>query len=300
MLLRLSFPVMECKMSVSFAWPSVAVARIVMKREAKGPHRYEAGQFFLIAYAATWIPWLVGVYLGRQPGMEAYAPLLNFAGATLFMVLTSDGCALKCDFKDRLLNLSRIKPLYALFALVMPFSVICLSIFLSLWLGESSDQFQLAGGAGLLPLIILALILAPIMEETGWHGYSVDSLRAYSGMMRTTLLFAVLWCASFGADSRHLSERRVQDAEQDLYREFLPQRHSCRDHRQLVLLQERPLDPGRHIVALDAECRRGADQCRTDRQMHRDTLLCGSSGKRCGVRSRAVRRRPPQFSRGKA
>lgn len=94
------------------------------------------------------------------------------------MVLTSDGCALKCDFKDRLLNLSRIKPLYALFALVMPFSVICLSIFLSLWLGESSDQFQLAGGAGLLPLIILALILAPIMEETGWHGYGVDSLRA--------------------------------------------------------------------------------------------------------------------------
>jgi membrane protease YdiL (CAAX protease family) len=33
------------------------------------------------------------------------------------------------------------------------------------------------------------------MEETGWHGYGVDSLRASNGMMRTTLLFAVLWCA---------------------------------------------------------------------------------------------------------
>jgi membrane protease YdiL (CAAX protease family) len=33
------------------------------------------------------------------------------------------------------------------------------------------------------------------MEETGWHGYGVDSLRAETGMMKATLLFAVLWSA---------------------------------------------------------------------------------------------------------
>ncbi len=37
------------------------------------------------------------------------------------------------------------------------------------------------------------MILAPIMEETGWHGYGVDSLRAGNGMMQATLLFGILW-----------------------------------------------------------------------------------------------------------
>ena len=136
----------------------------------------------------------------RSRALEGYAQLLSLVGllgpigATLFMVFSSGNAALKCDFKDRLFNLRRIRPLYALLAIVMPFAVICLSIILSLSFGESVDQFQLAGGAGLLPLIILAMILAPIMEETGWHGYGVDALRAGNGMMRATLLFAVLWC----------------------------------------------------------------------------------------------------------
>lgn len=163
-------------------------------------YQYRPWQFFLIAYAATWIPWFVGIYLGTQPGLEAYAPLLSLVGlvgpigATLFMVLTSGSCALKCDFKDRLFNLRRIRPPYAIFAVVMPFAVILIAILLSIPLGESSDQFQLAGGTQLLPMILLAMILAPIMEETGWHGYGVDSLRAKAGMMQTTLAFALLWC----------------------------------------------------------------------------------------------------------
>ena len=113
-------------------------------------YQYRPWGFFLIAYVATWIPWLVGAYLVRQPGLEAYAPLLSLVGllgpigATLFMVLTSGSCALKCDFKDRLLNLRKIRPILAILAVVAPFAVICLSILLSLWLGESIDQFQLA------------------------------------------------------------------------------------------------------------------------------------------------------------
>ena len=171
------------------------------KSDVERPHQYRPWRFFLIAYAATWIPWFVGIYLGTQPGLEAYGSLLSLVGllgpigATLFMVFSSGSAALKCDFKDRLFNLRRIRPFYAVLAVVLPFAVIYFSIILSLGLGESAEQFQLAGGASLLPLIVLAMILAPIMEETGWHGYGVDSLRAYNSMMRTTLLFAVLWCA---------------------------------------------------------------------------------------------------------
>ena len=44
-------------------------------------------------------------------------------------------------------------------------------------------------------MVILALVLAPIMEEMGWHGDGVDSLRAGSGMLKTVLHFGVLLSA---------------------------------------------------------------------------------------------------------
>jgi membrane protease YdiL (CAAX protease family) len=132
-------------------------------------------------------------------GLEPYAFLFNLIGllgplaVALFLVLTSGSTALKSDFKDRLLR--RIRPIYAIVAVLMPAIVICLSIWLSLWFGQSADQFRLSGGANLPVMIVLALALAPFCEEMGWHGYGVDALRAKSGMMTATLLFAALWCA---------------------------------------------------------------------------------------------------------
>jgi membrane protease YdiL (CAAX protease family) len=73
------------------------------------------------------------------------------------------------------------------------FALTWLAIWLSLWLGEPADQFRPVGGAGALPLIVLALVLAPTLEEVGWHGYGVDSLRARTGVLRATLLFGLLW-----------------------------------------------------------------------------------------------------------
>ncbi|HAN64280.1 MAG TPA: hypothetical protein DIC31_08040 [Rhizobiales bacterium] len=53
----------------------------------------------------------------------------------------------------------------------------------------------LPAGANLLAMMILAIILAPLLEEMGWRGYGVDSLRAKTGMLKATLLFAALWSA---------------------------------------------------------------------------------------------------------
>ena len=164
-------------------------------------YRYRPVLFFTLAYAIAWIPWLVAIYAGTRSELAPYAGLLYFVGiigpiwSALFLVLTSGSAALRRDFRDRLLNLRRIRPDYAALAVVLPFAVILLSVLLSLWFGQSSDQFRLAGGASLVPLIVLALILAPVCEEVGWHGYGVDSLRAGAGTMRATLLFALLWCA---------------------------------------------------------------------------------------------------------
>ena len=67
--------------------------------------------------------------------------------------LTSGSEALKSDFKDRLVNLRRIRPIYVIVAVVMPLAVMCSSIWLSLLIGQSTDQFQLSRGADLLALI---------------------------------------------------------------------------------------------------------------------------------------------------
>ncbi len=154
-----------------------------------------------MVYAASWIPWCFGVYAGSQQGLEPYAGVFSLIGllgpiaVALFLVLTSGSQALKGDFKDRVVNLRRIRPIYVLVAVVMPFAVVFISIGLSLLVGQSTDQFQLSGSANLLAMIILALVLAPVMEEMGWHGYGVDSLRAGNGVMKTTLLFGILWSA---------------------------------------------------------------------------------------------------------
>ncbi len=163
-------------------------------------YRYRAALFFAFAYAVAWIPWFAGIYAASRHDLKPCASLLNLAGllgpvgASLFLVFGSRSTVLKRDFKDRLFNLRRINPLYALLAVAMPFAVVCLAILLSLCFGQSSDQFRPASGAGMVPLIVLALVLAPICEETGWHGYGVDSLRAGAPMMTATLLFALLWC----------------------------------------------------------------------------------------------------------
>jgi membrane protease YdiL (CAAX protease family) len=166
----------------------------------KTTHDYRPALFFVMAYAITWFIWFLGVYVGSRSGYESYSGLFSLGGlmgpigTTLLLVVTSRSAALKEDFKDRLFNLRRVRPVYALIAVVVPFTVIGLSIGLSLWFGQSADQFRFSSGSNLLPLIILALLLAPICEEMGWHGYGVDSLRAKAGMMKATLLFAALWC----------------------------------------------------------------------------------------------------------
>jgi uncharacterized protein len=162
---------------------------------------YRPGAYFALTYLATWIPWAIAIYAGSRQGLQSYAVLFNFLGlaapclVAVLLVLTSGNAALKADFKDRLINLRRIRPLYMLAAILLPFAVLLVAILLSLGFGQSTDQFRLSAGPNLMAMVILALIIAPILEETGWHGYGVDSLRAVNGMTKATLLFAALWSA---------------------------------------------------------------------------------------------------------
>jgi membrane protease YdiL (CAAX protease family) len=116
--------------------------------------------------------------------------------AVLIMIGGAKNKALRRDFRDRL-SLKRIKLSYLpAILLIMPVALF-LATGLSVWFGHSANQFllsseyQIMSGQAVLSVVIL--FLAPTLEELGWRGYGVDSLRSKFSLFKTTLLFALLW-----------------------------------------------------------------------------------------------------------
>jgi CAAX protease family protein len=163
------------------------------------PYRYRPARFFLLTLLATWVPWVIAIAIQSDARLAHLASTFTSLGllapfvVTLVLVGTSGHRALKRDFRDRLIDLSRIRPVYVLVAIAMPLSVMVLSILISLGLGQSRDQLRFSASPGLMGMIVLALVAAPIIEELGWRGYGVDSLRAKMGTLGTSLSFGVLW-----------------------------------------------------------------------------------------------------------
>lgn len=171
----------------------------------KESYTYKPLQFFIIANLITWTTWLIAAYLSYQPGggwnglisilelMGVFAPL----GAALWMIFTSNSSELTHNFYDRLVNLKLIKlsSIPAIF-LIMPVSV-TISILVSfLFFGQSLEQLTIAKSAtftaGLIPVPVM-ILGAALIEELGWKGYGVDSLRGKHTFFTVTLIYGALW-----------------------------------------------------------------------------------------------------------
>jgi membrane protease YdiL (CAAX protease family) len=163
---------------------------------------YKPVRFFLITFLITWITWFIAAYLSYQEGREGLQLLFMVPGlfapfiAVLIMMSGAKNKELRKDFRDRL-SLKKIKPRYLLvILLLMPFTLF-LATALSLLFGRSADQFHLSSEftimEGQVLLSMLILFLAPTLEEFGWRGYGVDSLRSKFSLFKTTMVFAVIW-----------------------------------------------------------------------------------------------------------
>jgi hypothetical protein len=77
------------------------------------PYRYRPLAYFALAYLISWVPWAIAASAGAASA--ALAQLLGLAGllgptaATLLLIATSGDRALASDFRDRLLDLGRIR-----------------------------------------------------------------------------------------------------------------------------------------------------------------------------------------------
>ncbi len=164
-------------------------------------YKYRPIVFYFMIFLCTWIPGFVAAYCSYQGGME-WAQVLLLLGlvapcaVAISMIYSSKSTVLKADFWDRL-SLYKIKLKYLpIIFLLMP-CVVFLATAISLLFGQPFSQFYLApewdvvSGHSMFSLFIL--FLAPTLEEIGWRGYGVDSLRANFNLFKTSMLFACLW-----------------------------------------------------------------------------------------------------------
>jgi len=159
---------------------------------------YHPVVFYLVTILASFILGVIAMY-----GMKALQAPLLLVGlcvpciTAVIIIYTSHNEMLIQDFWKRLF-LFKMSPHYLMVILFLMPCTLLLATGISLFFGYSADQFSISNeisamkGWGILGVAI-PFILAPIIEELGWRGYGVDSLRAYFNLFTTSVLFGLLW-----------------------------------------------------------------------------------------------------------
>jgi len=163
---------------------------------------YKPVAFYVITFLITWSAWLIAAHFSYQEGMQGWQALIMLPGflapfsAAMILIFRSGSPALRRDYWDRLTSFKRIKLATVPVILFLMPVVILASMLLSLLFGKSADQFalvhQFSFSIGPVP-VLLVLILVPALEEMGWRGYGVDSLRSRCNLFTTSLWFGLLW-----------------------------------------------------------------------------------------------------------
>jgi membrane protease YdiL (CAAX protease family) len=114
----------------------------------------------------------------------------------LLMIYRSHDRSLRSDFWQRL-SLRGIRLKFVPVLLLLAPLALLLATLISLVFGGSIDQFVLSSQykvmSGQIIPSLLILFCAPLLEELGWRGYGVDSLKAHFTLLRTSIIFALLW-----------------------------------------------------------------------------------------------------------
>lgn len=162
-----------------------------------------APAFYLLSTAIPWLLWFVAGYLSRLPEpttlTTAGVMVLGLAGlvAPLLVAaaLVMPDPVLRRDVTARLWNFGQVPPWAAVLAVVLLPGALLLATAISVPLGYPIEQFSLRGLAlatgGLQ--VAVSLLLAPVLEELAWHSYGTDALASRWSVLRSSVVFAVIW-----------------------------------------------------------------------------------------------------------
>jgi len=158
-------------------------------------------RFFLLATILPWTAWVIAAFISHTShGSTALQSMFALAGLVtpvfLAIFMTWSDKELQQDILGRFFNFKDIKLKYWFVTFFLMLISILLAQAVSVLFGYSPSQFLFAESfsftSGVFPVWFL-LIMAPLLEELGWHSYGTDSLRSRFNLFTTSVVFALYW-----------------------------------------------------------------------------------------------------------
>lgn len=160
--------------------------------------------FYSLSTLIPWDFWFAAGYVShitphddqylRIASIVAFIGLLGPIGVAYWLI--SKDSEMRSDVWRRFFNFKSIKTIYLLLTFSLMLASILLAQAISLLFGYSPSQFVITGhftfSSGIFPVWFM-LIIAPILEELGWHSYGTDCLRNRMNLFKTSLLFGIFW-----------------------------------------------------------------------------------------------------------
>ena len=161
--------------------------------------------FYGVAVLVPWALWFV--WGGISHSSLYYSRLWVFFGSLLgllgllapmviaFILIFPDK-EMRHELKTACISFKGIHWKWWIFTFIVPPASILLAMTVSLLFGHSADQFKFSGqisfSAGIFPAWTV-MIIAPIIEEFGWHTYGIHCIRKHFNLFTTCLIFGVIW-----------------------------------------------------------------------------------------------------------
>ena len=157
---------------------------------------------------AIFVPWLCWFILGRlsnsslweNSAVVFWGSILGIIGLCgpfgIAMILILPDKEMRRELFSSIFNFKGISPFFWVFTIALfPISILAAQA-VSLLFGHSASQFKfvenMSFSAGIFPAWFL-LVLAPILEEFGWHTYGIHCLRNRFNLLITSIFFGVVW-----------------------------------------------------------------------------------------------------------
>lgn len=158
--------------------------------------------FFSITLLITWLTGFITAYLSYQNNFQTMQLTFILAGllspfiTAISIIYRSKNKAVIQDFWNKL-GIYKIKLSFLPILFFLLPTIVSCALFISLFFGQSINQFSLSKdfnvwqGKNIVGFLIL--LSAPIIEELGWRGYGIDSLRGKFNLFITSIVFSILW-----------------------------------------------------------------------------------------------------------
>ena len=162
--------------------------------------------FVIAVFAWTWTFWLIAILNGlgtntpQGMGLALCGLLGPMLGGITFSQLTGDRAARR-DYWTRLVDIRRIPVHWYLVILTLTPVLMIVAAGFDLVLGGDMAAYQERAEAffaepSMIPMtLLLVLLIGPLPEEFGWHGYLLDRLQTRHGAVLSGVLLGVIWGA---------------------------------------------------------------------------------------------------------